>query len=125
MESTSLDVIIQADIAGILAEPPDGLSLTNIGTKAGIRPDNLGRFMRFLAAKSYFKESAHEFSSSIYLPLRVKSDRKAITQNNRLSSQLVSHPSLRHFPICKQGPHVSRSLRMTYESKARFFRITR
>lgn len=61
LEPTCLEVAIEGNIAGILADYPDGLSLTAIGAKAGIRPDKLGQFMRFLATKSCFKEGSHHF----------------------------------------------------------------
>ncbi|KZP16926.1 S-adenosyl-L-methionine-dependent methyltransferase [Athelia psychrophila] len=74
LEPTCLEVAIEGNIAGILVDHPDGLSLEDIGAKAGIRPDKLGQFMRFLATKSCFKEV-----------------RQDVFQNNRLSSQLVAH----------------------------------
>ncbi|KZP16932.1 S-adenosyl-L-methionine-dependent methyltransferase [Athelia psychrophila] len=77
LEPTCLEVVIEANVAGILADHPDGLSIADIGARAGIHPERLGRFVRFLATKSCFKEV-----------------RKDVFQNNRLSSRLVAHTHL-------------------------------
>ncbi|KZP03142.1 hypothetical protein FIBSPDRAFT_969273 [Athelia psychrophila] len=77
LEPTCLEVVIEANVAGILADHHNGLSLADIGAKAGIRPDKLGRFMRFLATQSCFKEV-----------------RKDVFQNNRLSSRLVANTNI-------------------------------
>ncbi|KZP03144.1 S-adenosyl-L-methionine-dependent methyltransferase [Athelia psychrophila] len=88
LEPTCIEVVIEANVAGMLAEHPDGLSLADIGAKAGICPDKLGQFMRFLATNSCFKEV-----------------RKDVFQNNRLSSRLVANTHLANIFM-----HTSRDL---------------
>ncbi|KAF7981927.1 hypothetical protein HWV62_30695 [Athelia sp. TMB] len=72
-EPACLNVVIKANVAGILAGHPEGLPIADIANQAGILPDKLGRIISFLAAKHCFREVGH-----------------GVFANNRLSSQLLS-----------------------------------
>ncbi|KZP34272.1 S-adenosyl-L-methionine-dependent methyltransferase [Athelia psychrophila] len=72
-EPACMNVVIKANVAGILAGHPEGLPIADIANQAGILSEKLGRIMSFLATKHCFREVS-----------------QGVFANNRLSSQLVS-----------------------------------
>lgn len=57
-----MNVVIKANVAGILAGHPEGLPIADIANQAGILSEKLGRILSFLATKHCFREGARHLT---------------------------------------------------------------
>ncbi|KAG6901385.1 hypothetical protein C0995_012649 [Termitomyces sp. Mi166 len=82
-EPTCLSVVTTFKVPDILQEQPSGMRIEDIGKKAGVNHEKLGRIMRLLATKHIFREVATDCFANNRLSLQLLS-------SNPLAS-LVSH----------------------------------
>jgi hypothetical protein len=54
-----LDVAVTFNIPDILLEQPEGMHILEIGKRAGIDEEKLGRILRYLATKHIFREGRY------------------------------------------------------------------
>ncbi|TFK35060.1 O-methyltransferase-domain-containing protein [Crucibulum laeve] len=72
-ESSCLNVAVRFKISDVLKEKREGMHISEIGQKAGVEERKIGRVLRCLSSKHYFREVS-----------------KNVFANNRLSIQLLS-----------------------------------
>lgn len=61
-----LNVAITFKIADILEEQPEGMHILEIGKRAGIDSEKLGRMLRLLATRHVFREGMPNVVNSIH-----------------------------------------------------------
>jgi hypothetical protein len=62
-ETVCIRIAVQANVADILLDHPDGLPIAKLAAKTGLDEGKLGRILRCLATRNCFRESksGHDF----------------------------------------------------------------
>jgi hypothetical protein len=74
-----MNVAITFKIADILEEKPEGMHISEIGKRAGIDSQKLGRILRLLATRHVFREGAPPFRPLLLPPLLTSHNSQSLT----------------------------------------------
>lgn len=94
-EPACYNVVVEAKLADLLVNHPNGLHVSELSKKTGIEAGKLARIMRFLATRHVFREGALvSCITKIYSKGSLRAVNEDVFANNRLSMMLVSSHGL-------------------------------